>query len=227
MSATNRPKKDGTKTVRDPNDHYRTPGWATKLLLQEPSFSPLLFTGASVLDPGCGTGAITQELVTYSADRALNWTVVGVESDNALFCRALAEVKIPTAATWGKGTALSIYRGDALNDGRVDADIVIGNPPYSQAAEWVRYFTSLRQGGRPNTVAFLLRLNFLGSAKKRLDILQGPMTPDVYVLSKRPSFTGDGKTDATEYGWFVWPRDREVVIRGNARDSGIVKVLGC
>lgn len=27
------------------------------------------------------------------------------------------------------------------------------------------------------------------------------------VLSKRPSFTGDGKTDGTGYAWFIWDKD--------------------
>jgi hypothetical protein len=27
---------------------------------------------------------------------------------------------------------------------------------------------------------------------------------DVYVLSKRPSFSGNGKTDATAYAWFLF-----------------------
>jgi hypothetical protein len=28
--------------------------------------------------------------------------------------------------------------------------------------------------------------------------------PDVFVLSDRPSFTENGKTDASEYGYWVW-----------------------
>ena len=32
--------------------------------------------------------------------------------------------------------------------------------------------------------------------------------PRVHVSPKRPSFTPDGKTDATEYAWFTWKQDR-------------------
>ncbi len=31
---------------------------------------------------------------------------------------------------------------------------------------------------------------------------------EVCVIPRRPSFTGDGKTDATEYAWFLWGTDR-------------------
>lgn len=51
----------------------------------------------------------------------------------------------------------------------------------------------------------LLRLNFLGS-QRRAAWLRA-WTPDVYVLPRRPSFTGRG-TDSCEYAWCVWHEDR-------------------
>ena len=50
-------------------------------------------------------------------------------------------------------------------------------------------------------VVMLLRINFLGS-KKRYGFWKKNPPQAMYVLSKRPSFTGKG-TDATEYAWFV------------------------
>jgi hypothetical protein len=77
-----------------------------------------------------------------------------------------------------------------------DFDVVITNPPYNQALEFVR--ASLRWG---KVVVMLLRLNWIASQKRHAFVREHP--PDVYVLPNRPSFTGKG-TDSIEYAWFVW-----------------------
>ena len=76
-------------------------------------------------------------------------------------------------------------------------DWVIGNPPYSHAEAHVRHALTLAP-----RVAFLLRLAFLESEKRAPFWHEHPAAA-VYVLSKRPSFTGGG-TDSAAYGWFVW-----------------------
>ncbi len=78
-------------------------------------------------------------------------------------------------------------------------DLVIGNPPFSQAEEHVRL--ALRHG---HTVAFLLRLAFLEGAKRR-DFWRENPAYSVHVLTSRPSFTGGG-TDSAAYGFFLWIR---------------------
>ena len=77
------------------------------------------------------------------------------------------------------------------------------NPPYKHAAEFIR--AALHERVIGTKIAVLLRLNFLGSSRKRLDLV-GPKAPlrSVIVMSKRPSFTGDGRTDACDYAWMVW-----------------------
>jgi hypothetical protein len=55
------------------------------------------------------------------------------------------------------------------------------------------------------TAAFLLRLNWLGGQARAAWHRANPC--DVYVLPRRPSFTGKG-TDATEYAWMVWGTGR-------------------
>ena len=64
-------------------------------------------------------------------------------------------------------------------------------------------------------VVFILRLNFAAS-EKRHDLMSR-FPPDVFVLPNRPSFR-NGKTDATEYAWFVWPPEKR-------RSNGAFKVL--
>jgi hypothetical protein len=75
----------------------------------------------------------------------------------------------------------------------------IGNPPFSDAEAHVRHALSRTPG-----VAFLLRLAFLESIKRR-PLWQAHPPAAVYVLSERPSFTG-GATDSAAYGFFIWHR---------------------
>lgn len=96
--------------------------------------------------------------------------------------------------------AIDIKNGDDyLQCGLSDVDAIITNPPFALAKEFIE-----KSLGEAEFVAYLLRLNFLGS-QKRHDWWQGKEPTHLFTLSKRPSFTGKG-TDATEYAWFVWDR---------------------
>ena len=78
--------------------------------------------------------------------------------------------------------------------------LIITNPPFSLALEFLQ--KSLQEA---DTVIYLLRLNFLGSRKRR-PFWQANRPSHVLVLAERPCFTGDGKTDSIEYAWFCWDR---------------------
>lgn len=84
------------------------------------------------------------------------------------------------------------------------ADWIVGNPPFGEAEAHVRKALWLepRYG-----VAFLLRLGFLESEKRRAFWKEHPPT-EVHVLVRRPSFTG-GSTDSAAYGFFVWRTDHQ------------------
>lgn len=94
-----------------------------------------------------------------------------------------------------------------LNDGRdyltwtpkTEFDLILTNPPYSLAIEFLQ--KSLVEG---LSVAYLLRVNFLGAIERAGFWEKNPPT-NLFPLYPRPSFTGDG-TDMTEYAWFVWDR---------------------
>jgi hypothetical protein len=60
--------------------------------------------------------------------------------------------------------------------------LVLTNPPFNQAQEFLA-----RSLGHAETVIYLLRINFLGSAKRR-PFLQAHPPTHLYVLSERPSF---------------------------------------
>lgn len=81
-------------------------------------------------------------------------------------------------------------------------DVIIGNPPYSLAQEFIdKSLTLLAPGGK---LIFLLRTAFLES-KKRFEWWQDKLPTGLYTLHNRPSFTGKG-TDATAYSWFIWEK---------------------
>jgi len=86
-----------------------------------------------------------------------------------------------------------------MSEGRWD--VCFSNPPYSRALD----FASSAVSSCSMTI-LLLRLNWLASSK-RCSWLRAN-TPSVYVIPNRPSFTSDGRTDATDYAWFVWSEDR-------------------
>lgn len=63
-----------------------------------------------------------------------------------------------------------------------DVDLSWTNPPFNLAQEFLS-----RSLGQAKTVVFLLRINFLGSAKRRA-FLQANRPTHLYVMSERPSF---------------------------------------
>lgn len=174
-------------------EFYRTPGWCVKALLNawRPRYSVRAF------DPCVGDGAIPRAYDAVDPWPARRWFVY----DTDLSAR-------PQGFAIGEA-----YQEDFLivPPSPTKYDLCIMNPPYSRAEEFVREACA-----RAREVAALLRLGFLAS-QKRAGWLRRD-TPDVYVLPRRPSFTGGG-TDATDYAWFVWSDDRDT------RDHGTVCVL--
>jgi hypothetical protein len=77
----------------------------------------------------------------------------------------------------------------------------------------------------------LMRINYLGSIKRH-EWWKDRCPTALYVLSKRPSFTGEG-TDATEYCWYVWDKTNRLptgiqfvtppTSEQNTRDNNLAK----
>jgi len=79
-------------------------------------------------------------------------------------------------------------------------DCIISNPPYSLAQQFVT--KSLEDA---DVVIMLLRLGFLES-QTRNEWWQDNKPSSLMVLSQRPSFTDDGKTDGSGYAYFIWDK---------------------
>lgn len=179
MSATGRGERGGGGF-----DFFSTPAWCVDWLLRAVDLP-----GGNWLEPSAGDGAIIRAVNARRRD--VVWSAVEIRE----------EMRAPLHRLMNGGV---LWCGDPVGDWRrwrwkenvSPFDVVIGNVPYGEAAE---HLPQAIAGGR--VCAMLLRLNFLGSQKRAEFWRRHPA--DVYVLSERPSFDGEG-TDATEYAWFVW-----------------------
>jgi hypothetical protein len=173
MSSTNRGSE------RQTADNYPTPAWCVHRLLEA---VPLPHDGLC-LEPAFGDGAIVRAINSMVGLKR-SWLGVDIRPEcsnaaNALGVRFLDANFLAAATLSGKRFSLAIT-----------------NPPYSLAQQFIERCLEVAK-----VTAMLLRLNYLGSAKRAAFMRANP--PDVYVLPNRPAFV-NGKTDSCEYAWFVW-----------------------
>jgi len=187
VSATNRGERGG-----DGLDFFRTPSWCVRALF--PVLEDFLWTDyrRAFFDPSCGDGAILGTLAEH-------WPSVrreGIEIDADRADAAILSV-----------AAHSVVLGDALTRDWVipsnpDAQrIVIGNPPYALAEQFVRKAIEQIDAGHVRQCFFLMRLGFL-AGEDRCAWLRHRY-PSAYVLPARPDYTGEGG-DSADYAWLRW-----------------------
>ena len=173
MSATNRGSE------RKLCDFYATPVEVVENFLDNYTLPK-----GNILEPSAGNGNIIVAL----RNRWINSNITALElreEEEKTLKREADEVIIGNFLEWTPSKEYSV---------------IIGNPPYSLAKEFMEKCFEI---SNENTVIImLLRTAFLES-KTRYDFWQKHPLSGLYVLSKRPSFTGRG-TDATSYSWFVW-----------------------
>lgn len=170
-------------TPRRKNDAYYTPDdLAAKLVYL---LSARLLPGCRVLEPSAGGGAFVRALLPY--ERVCSIHALDVDPD------------APALSMPGTNKNYMTSCADFLNlPVRNFPHWVIGNPPFEDAEKHVRHAMRLAKNG----VAFLLRLAFLESVKREAFWGEHPCS-DIVVLTKRPCFTGNGKTDSCAYGFFI------------------------
>lgn len=175
MSATNR------GCERKAYDFYATPPETIRAFLA--NFDGIS-SGDRILEPSAGNGQIVKVLREGGYDNRIDAVELRPEERGAL--EALAD-----NVTIG---SFFDYEPDC------GYDVIIGNPPYSLALDFINKSLELLHPG--GLLIFLLRTNFLESEKRFKWWQEHPLS-GLYTLHKRPSFTGRG-TDATSYSWFVW-----------------------
>lgn len=169
---------------RDEHDFYPTPMTHVRPAIRTLNNLVGFMTEPAILDPGAGTGVWG----IAARERWERAHITGVE---------LRSVEVPWQYDdW--------YNEDYhLWDRPITGfDMVIGNPPYKYAEQFIRL--GMEQLTPNGVMCFLLRLNFLEGQDRGKDLWRKHTPLLVEVCSERPSFTGNGKTDATAYALYYW-----------------------
>lgn len=177
-------------TKRSAYDFYPTPATAIQSFLEADKDNWINNELYTVLEPCAGDGNIINEL----RKKYNNICIVGNEIDSSHDNQL------------NKSGANLIFHEDFLQErllSYVQFDVIMTNPPFSLAQEFI---TKCLEDYKPRRTIMLLRLNFLAS-QKRKEFWQKYPPSRIYVLSKRPSFTGNG-TDSQDYAWFVWDNQK-------------------
>jgi hypothetical protein len=165
-------------TQRHPDDFYSTPRAVTFALLNE---LPFEHPPREILDPCAGEGA----LMNVARDVFPQAVARGIELDPERAKASLSTV------------------GNCLEIEWPAFDLCLINPPFSLWVEVVERALGTRCVRSDGAcVAALGRIALLSSQKRAAFWRCYPA--DVHVLTSRPSFTPDGKTDSADYAWFVF-----------------------
>src|SRR5678815_762392 len=152
MSAT------GRGVERQEDDFYVTPAWCVHALLAK-----LDLPGGSWLEPGAGNGAIVRAVAAMRPEIVFT----AIEKRNEV----LVGEQVPCG--WWTGDFLA-PNAELLAALQQRFDVVIGNPAYKFARQFIEQGLQFS-----NIVAYLLRLDFLGSRKRVAFWREHPA--DVYV----------------------------------------------
>lgn len=180
MSSTNRSKKSYSKR-EGMGDYYITPvSEIVKFLDDFIQYESL--DNKHILDP-CAGGDKNHPM---SYPKAIN--------DCKINCSRLNTVDI-------REDSLADFKGNFL-ECNTRSEVVITNPPFFIAEDILhKALNDVVDGG---LVILLLRLNFLGSKKRKQTLWDKHLPKYVFVHNSRMSFTDNGNRDSVEYGHFVW-----------------------
>jgi len=179
-----------TKTKRRDADFYETPEWCTRALLD----SYPIDSNSVIVEPCAGHGAISRVIKEYYPE----CTLVQYELNRN---KKLEKISTVEFGDFLKQDGLISVGNSLKTDPRCSlVDYVITNPPFTYAQEFI---TNCRLIYPNAEIIMLLPFSFLGSDKRHGWWKQN--TPNKQtVLSTRPSFTNDGKTDSSVYAWYHW-----------------------
>ncbi len=223
-------------------DVYPTPPWAVDLILPIiPSYfnAAELQRGLRVLEPAAGAGAIVGQLMGAPWCQVCDMIEIREEERRNLMAMARwphwqRSLDSPIRHPQGREIQLSprVFLGDALDDRAIpeqlfrdEIDVVLTNPPYNAPRKGIgfEFVQRAMRWLKPHGIAcMLLPCSFLES-EARYEWLS-KNEPDLYVLTRRPSFISTGTrpagTDSSSYGWFIWQKGLE-----DHRTAGTIRHL--
>jgi hypothetical protein len=190
-------KKSHKRLARD---FYQTPHWCIYPmadLLTDILHSAAFADAFYLCDIGAGDGRIG----LVCRERLDGYYKLG-----SVFIDVTNRHPLPKSCKWLKRDYLtlnikSLFKVDSQEMPR----IFVSNPPFSICDEIVFKTVEYLYECGNGIAIFFLRVNWLGS-RKRNEWLQRHPPKKMIVLSPRPSFT-KGRTDTTEYAWFMWSPD--------------------
>lgn len=188
-------------------DRYPTPPWPVHRFLEEWPF--LKHAGPRWLEPCAGEGSIIRAVNQYRREQGLpsvEWTAADIyDTRQQLEDSGVAPDHIHVGDfLWHRGDDDSEVepQGPLLDFAGSDFDVVITNPPFRYAMEFIDHCLEIAK-----CVIMLERANFPGS-RERNDFFRSHV-PDQHFVPDRIDFSGDGNADSVECSWFVWgPGDK-------------------
>ena len=179
-------RKDQPENIAE---FFETPAWCIESLISSDIIS---LPGGTWIEPCSGKGSINKTINKMRDD--VDWVLAEIQEE---FQPDLAKtVRIGRDKLLPACDYLSIDWQEPI------AEVAIFNPPFSITMEFIE--TSFK---RAKWVACLQRLNFFGSLTRAPWLRK--YCPDIFSFPKRASFRPDGKTDSIEYGWMIFPPQRE------------------
>jgi hypothetical protein len=177
--------------ARLPDDAYFTPRPLALEICQRLDRAITVGSSPRILEPSAGTGSfVAAAAAVFATPRIVAVDIHGKHKGDCLAAGA---------DSFHENSFLQLA---SLHVSK--ADLVLGNPPYSLAEEFVEHALGCLHDDA--SVAFLLRLSFLGSQRRLLGLFKAAPLRCLFPIAGRPSFTPDGRTDASEYGVFVWTK---------------------
>lgn len=177
-------------------DTYLTPDWCIQRLIENFEFECILsnYNINRIMDPCAADGNLLKVIKDFYRGGRRDWQFP-IEYE-ALEIRDTS--KNLEAVT--KSFAIADFLETPIS--YEDERMIITNPPYSLAREFIEKSMSIS-----SVSVFLLRMSFLGSIDRSSWLRK--LNPDLFILPNRPSFTGEG-SDNSEYAWYIFYSDKDI-----------------